>query len=194
MKLLSILIEENIEWPSGMVWCVQDDDGNIKFSSDLSFKPIYCNTGIWSRGRIGGNDTTVHGYPVSDDWHKTVISYEEYKRAKELHDGHDSSWFEKGEFPPVGCECRVKHRSWSVAYQFKIVAITKEYVIVEGSGLDEQHYYLKDITFQPLKTEQEIKREKAIEDMKSICKHKGSWDLAFKAFAEDLIDAGYHKD
>ena len=48
--------------------------------------------------------------------------------------------------------------------------------------------------FRPLKTEQEIKREKAIEDMKSICKYKVNWDSTFKAFAEDLIDAGYHKD
>lgn len=47
--------------------------------------------------------------------------------------------------------------------------------------------------FRPIKTQQEIEREKAIEDMKSLCKYKGSWESTFKAFAEDLIDAGYHK-
>lgn len=185
-KLLSILLQENIEWPSGMVWCVQDDDGEIKFSSDSSFKPIYCNNGIWSRGRIAGNDTTVHGYLISNDWNKIVISYEEYKKAKQLYDNHDSSWFERGEKPPVGCECEVfDGRDWLQSFIVGC-SLSGDIVVQTGSG----YYEASDAKFRPLRT----KREKAIEDMKSICKYKGSWDSTFKAFAEDLIDAGYHKD
>lgn len=197
-KLLDILIEENIEWPEGMVWCVQDDDGEIKFSSDASLKPIYCDNGIWLRGRIAGNDTTVHGYSVSDDWNKTVISYEEYKKAKELHnnqvvssdsDNSDSSRFERGELPPIG-EPSELWFGGSFAYNCEFLCVRGYNYIVWNLDADRPDCAdLMNSEFRPLRTE----REKAIEELNRLVgdiEKYPTWRHAIAA----IIDAGYHKD
>ena len=164
MKLLDILIQENIEWPSGMVWCVQDDDGNIKFSSDSSFKPIYCNNGIWSRGRIAGNDTTVHGYPISDDWSKAVISYDEYRKAKELYDNHDNSWYERGELPPIGAPSELWFGG-SFAYNCEFLCVRGYNYIIWNLDADRPDCAdIMNSEFRPLRTE----REKAIEELNRL--------------------------
>lgn len=62
-----------------MVWCVQDNDGGIKFSSDKQFRPrLSNNIDIWSRGTIGGNETNIRGYPVSEDYKTSIITWEDY--------------------------------------------------------------------------------------------------------------------
>ena len=120
-----------------------------------------------------------------------IITREEWQQERDKMSGKpevDNSWHERGEFPPVGCECEMKHRLWIKPKEVKIAAITKEYVIVVD-GQCEQHYYLRDITFRPLRTE----REKAIDEMKSLCAYPGSWNSTYKSFAEALYDAGYCK-
>ena len=101
----------------------------------------------------------------------------------------DNSWFDRGEFPPVGCECEVKHKCWDGFERVTVVAITKEYAIVEDDSVvaREQHYHLCDMTFRPLRNE----RERAIEDMANLIA-KSVFGSA-KCQAEKLYDAGYRK-
>ena len=103
----------------------------------------------------------------------------------------DSSWYDRGELPPVRRECEMKHKCWDEFQRVFVLAITSEYVIVSGNTTParEQHYHLRDITFRPISTE----REKAIDEMKSLCAYPGSWNSTYKSFAEALYDAGYRK-
>ena len=122
------------------------------------------------------------------------ITKKEWKRERDKMNSKpevDSSWHERGELPPVGCECEIKHKYWVEFQRVSVLAITSEYVIISGhpTPAREQHYHLRDITFRPLRTE----REKAIDEMKSLCAYPGSWCSTYKSFAEALYDAGYRK-
>ena len=69
----------------------------------------------------------------------------------------DNGWYERGELPPVGVECDIRHSCWNSEKYEKVTvaAITNEYLIVKYVTL-EQHYMLKDISFRPIRTEREI--------------------------------------
>ena len=101
----------------------------------------------------------------------------------------DNSWHERGELPPVGCECEIRHNCWREFQRITVVAITREYVIVEYDSVvaREQHYHLSDMTFRPLRSE----REKAIDEMANLIA-KSVFGSA-KCQAEKLYDAGYRK-
>ena len=101
----------------------------------------------------------------------------------------DGSWHERGELPPVGCECEIRHNCWREFLRVTVVAITREYVIVEYNSVvaREQHYHLHDMTFRPLSTE----REKAIDEMADLIA-KSVFGSA-KCQAEKLYDIGYRK-
>lgn len=119
----------------------------------------------------------------------------------------DNSWYGHGELPPVGCECefvmcdnedfyRAKHNLPNTGDTVKIVAHHKFYELGAGvavfvwlDGENGRSATGTNILFRPLRTE----REKAIDDMKSLCAYPGSWCSTFKAFAESLYDAGYRK-
>ena len=101
----------------------------------------------------------------------------------------DNSWYKHGEFPPIGCECEVKHKCWDGFERVTVVAITKEYAIVEDDSVvaREHHYHLHDMTFRPLRNE----REKAIDEMANLIAR--SVFGSAKCQAEKLYDAGYRK-
>ena len=107
-----------------------------------------------------------------------------------------NSWHERGELPPVGCECYIRHSCWNSEKYEKVTvaAITNEYVIVKYATF-EQHYMLKDISFRPLRTE----REKAIDEIAASIgaqfKFEG-YDLhtrIIRSLSEFIYDAGYRK-
>lgn len=109
----------------------------------------------------------------------------------------DDSWRKRGEFPPVGCECEVKHKCWSGFERVTVVAITKEYAIVEDDSVvaREQHYHLHDMTFRPLRNE----RERAIDSLAASIGAKfkfEGYDLhtrITRSLSEFIYDAGYRK-
>ena len=78
----------------------------------------------------------------------------------------DSSWHGRGEFPPVGCECYIRHSCWNSEKYEKVTvaAITNEYVIVKYATF-EQHYMLKDISFRPIRTERDVLLSVIVEEM-----------------------------
>ena len=101
----------------------------------------------------------------------------------------DNSWHERGELPPIGCECYIRHSCWNSEKYEKVTvaAITNEYVIVKYTTY-EQHYMLNDISFRPLRTE----RERAIDAACDvICKH-GVHDFE-RGVITKLYDAGLLK-
>ena len=115
------------------------------------------------------------------------IRMEEWQQERDkMQKQQDNSWRERGEFPPVGCECEIMHKCWIEPNEVKIAAITKEYVIVVDCQR-EQHYHLRDITFRPLRTE----REKAIDDMIAAIDHIKEGN--FQTLIGALYDAGYRK-
>ena len=97
-------------------------------------------------------------------------------------------WHERGEFPPAGTVCEVYENEWVETF---IIGMDKEGYCVYTTGNQYVAYDGENdpSSFRPLRTE----REKAIDDMKSLCAYPGSWCSTFKAFAESLYDAGYRK-
>ena len=107
-----------------------------------------------------------------------------------------SSWYERGELPPVGCECLIHHVCWykDIYRKVKIVATTEDYLIVKEDGR-EQHYHLNQITFKPRKTE----REKAIDSLAASIEDEfkfEGYDLhtrITRSLSEFIYDSGYRK-
>ena len=94
----------------------------------------------------------------------------------------DSSWHERGELPPVGCECYIRHSCWNSEKYEKVTvaAITNECLIVKYATF-EQHYMLKDISFRPIRTE----RDELIEIISS------SLLVTTEQVADAIIAAGF---
>ena len=100
----------------------------------------------------------------------------------------DNSWFEKGEFPPVGAECEAfRDYRW---VKCEIKAHMKQagqscafYQMDNCWGFDE-----RPSKFRPIKTERDI----AIEDMAIIM--NDNTNSTFTEIAGLLYDAGYRKN
>ena len=119
------------------------------------------------------------------------ITKKEWQQERDKMSGKpeaDNSWHERGEFPPVGCECEIKHKCWGEFRRVTVAAITKEYAIVDDDSVvaREQHYYLRDVTFRPLRTE----REKAIEEIAELVRDGLVSPEMAKEFAIKMYDAG----
>lgn len=75
-----------------------------------------------------------------------------------------AAWNGEG-LPPVGCECE---RSWAgdKFLPCKIVFTSNQLVVVKikGSGIEDA-YYIGDVTFRPLRSEADKKRDAAIESI-----------------------------
>ena len=115
-------------------------------------------------------------------------------QKKEQQPAPDNSWCERGEFPPVGCECEFCNSDDEWADWLHSVFVGFDSTgngVVSVFGDDKGVLWISNNSadFRPLCTE----REKAIDDMKSLCAYPGSWCSTFKAFAESLYDAGYRK-
>ena len=122
-----------------------------------------------------------------------AITHEEWQQERDKMNSKpevDSSWYERGELPPVGCECEILHKLWKDSdwAHIVVIALTRESLICKHKlGAGEEHYYLNDIAFRPLRTE----REKSIDEMASLIA-KSVFGSA-KCQAEKLYDAGYRK-
>ena len=118
----------------------------------------------------------------------TRAEWQQERDKMQKQSTQDNSWHERGEFPPAGCECYIRHSCWNSEKYEKVTvaAITNEYLIVKYATF-EQHYMLKDISFRPLRTE----REKAIDEMVLAIDHIKEGN--FETFIGALYDAGYRR-
>ena len=99
----------------------------------------------------------------------------------------DSSWHERGEFPPAGCECEVFVNVENKWMHFEVIAIRDGHILgwcrESSCGFQSN----KKSEFRPLCTE----REKAIDEMANLIA-KSVFGSA-KCQAEKLYDSGYRK-
>ena len=95
---------------------------------------------------------------IEDNQEKDMTKQQEMKQ--------DNGWFERGELPPVGVECDIRHSCWNSEKYEKVTvaAITNEYLIVKYATF-EQHYMLKDMSFRPIRTEREVLISVIIDEM-----------------------------
>ena len=148
---------------------------------------------LWGRWLMDDDYVVMGGSVIGSFGGQYVITRQEWQQERDKMSSKpedDNSWHERGDLPPVGCECLIHHVCWykDIYRKVKIVATTEDYLIVKEDGR-EQHYHLNQITFKPRETE----REKTIDEMKSLCAYPGSWCSTYKSFAEALYDAGYRK-
>lgn len=107
----------------------------------------------------------------------------------------DHSWYERGEFPSVGCECQF----FSDGYDENWFDWCIFHGLASCGGLIVEHHHRtspsrvtvclfdpRTTKFRPLRTE----RQKAIENMVKILKR---FDCSPHEIAEAMVDAGYHK-
>ena len=101
----------------------------------------------------------------------------------------DSSWYECGELPPVGCECSAMCDGNWVTVEVLRHRVNNAGMNVAAVMNCASFNVFWATDFRPLRTE----REKAIDEMKSLCAYPGSWNSTYKSFAEALYAAGYRK-
>ena len=143
--------------PEWAEWLAQDEDGEWKWLAGLPGKYVDC----WTAVKIKGH---CKGLALGDWWDTlekrpeqvafTPFTSIEDNQEKDMK--QDNGWYERGELPPVGVECDIRHSCWNSEEYEKVtvVAITNEYLIVKYATL-EQHYMLKDISFRPIRTERD---------------------------------------
>lgn len=112
------------------------------------------------------------------------------KKAQQAAPGN--SWYERGELPPIGCECEVFVNDENKWMHFEVIAIRDGNVLGwcrEGScGFQSS----KKSEFRPLITE----REKAIDEMVSVILDYDGYMITSataELVARQLHYAGYHK-
>ena len=85
MKLLELLVQEELQWPTGAKWAVQDGDGELKFN-DSHTAPYIANhfMGWWINPSTHGARFIRRRYmgcALSDDWATKAVSKQEYDAA-----------------------------------------------------------------------------------------------------------------
>ena len=139
-------------------WLAQDEDGEWKWLAGLPGKYVDGWTAVKIKGCCKGI--------ALGDWWDTLEKRPEQKAFKPLTSiednqekgmKQDNGWYERGELPPVGVECDIRHSCWNSEKYEKVTvaAITNEYLIDKYATF-EQDYMLKDISFRPIRTEREM--------------------------------------
>ena len=119
-----------------------------------------------------------------------IISRQEWRQERDkMQKQKDNSLRKRGSCPPIGEPVELWFGG-SFAYNCEFICMRGSNYIVWNLDADRPDCAdIMNSEFRPLRTE----REKAIDDMKSLCAYPGSWCSTFKEFAESLYDAGYHK-
>ncbi|MNR29467.1 hypothetical protein D3C85_1468560 [compost metagenome] len=109
-------------------------------------------------------------------------------------------WDGKG-LPPTGLEFEWRYgdRAWK---QGKALYIGSVYAILQTCDA-EQHYYIRDMQFRPVRTREQIAADKRLHEIRNACTAINSkvegyntnldCSAAMRATIEAMIDAGYRK-
>lgn len=119
-----------------------------------------------------------------------IIAYRLSKPEQVEQPESPVTWDGNG-LPPVGVECEVSVAN--VTGKCKIVYISETYSVFIHNG-SESCFNTYLCTFRPIRSVEDIEREKAIQEMKSILEQKcGTLGLCGLALAEGFYDAGFRK-
>lgn len=153
------------EWPKRANWLAQNGGGEWAFYSDSADNP--------PQNRPDGNwysdDVEVkfcHPGEVLGDWRDTLEKRQEQNElepfvsvedSQEKEMKRDNGWFERGELPPVGCECEIlgafgHYQEW---FPCKIIAEHSGSVFAanERSWMNVRK---GERQFRPLRTERDV--------------------------------------
>ena len=83
MKLLELMVHENVQWPAGALWAVQDFDKELKFDEvdEPPTRPMHsCSGEVWYRNGYQEFDNQYLTVRASD-WGTKAVSKREYDAA-----------------------------------------------------------------------------------------------------------------
>ena len=147
----------------------------------LAWKSWHHSTSKLAMSKI----TIGHFVSMVDDSHQ--ITYIEWQQEREKMS--NKPWYKRDELPPVGIPVELWFGG-AFAYNCEFIGMRgNRYVVwnLDADRPDTADYM--NSQFRPVRSG----REKAIDEMKSLCAYPGSWDSTYKTFAEALYNAGYRK-
>ncbi|EOU1335632.1 hypothetical protein ACNSV1_004032 [Cronobacter sakazakii] len=191
MKLIDLLVQELPKrggWPEGANFIAADSDGDIDSYNNI---PVIDGSGLSYR------DSKGEGYFLNIinsnegfraiDWETAIITRDQYEAA--LAAAQQPAWDGEG-LPPVGCECE---RSWAGDkwLKCKILFISNETAVVK-MATGEAAYHLSDITFRPILSEADRKREAVVT---ALAKAGGDvhFEYGRKTIDGELSSPGWYK-
>lgn len=158
----------------GISWMLNVSDGKSQVSSTIG-------SGIV----LGDWRDTLEKRPELSSKNNDVRNHEDVPPSKP----QDNSWYDRGELPPVGCECEVFVSDESKWMNFEVIAIRDGYVLGwchEGlCGFQSS----EKSEFRPLRTD----REKAIDAAMNEIKVEDGFIYSSRSIIEKLYDAGMLK-
>ena len=116
---------------------------------------------------------------VIGDWRDTLRLRPEEKKTEDKND-----WYKKGEFPPVGTECRIK-RAGKDFEEGALMYLSEDILVWRYNTGDEVAFVSSSCSFQPLQTE----RERWIEAARKAVIEAGAYMDALAS----IYDAGLAK-
>ncbi|ELY4803990.1 hypothetical protein SM093_000950 [Cronobacter malonaticus] len=150
MKLIDLLVQELPKrggWPEGINVIEQNFHGKL-FNGSKPYRPFLFDD---------------ERFEIVDEWREARVTREQYEAA--LAAAQQPVWDGEG-LPPVGCECE---RSWTGDkwLKCKILFISNETAVVK-MVTGEAAYHLSDITFRPIRSEADKRRDEAIAALKKL--------------------------
>ena len=156
MKLIELLVQELPKrggWPKGESYAWQDHNREVRFSDTTinDFSPESCVLCVEYRGFGKGNPEKQSELSVTRDQYEAALAA-----------AQQPVWNGEG-LPPVGCECE---RSWvgDKWLNCRVLFIGEEIVVVK-IPTREAAYRLSEVTFRPIRSEADKKRDEVIEGL-----------------------------
>lgn len=146
---------------------------------------------FWRHGGVGCPDNEIIAYRLHQPQEAEQTEADDEADLNECI-GQDVApvWNGEGLTPPVGCECE---RSWAGdEWQSCKILFTSDQIVVvklKGSGMEDA-YNIGGVTFRPLRTESEKKRDAAVEAMQREADEGDNWIYSEYEIIFDAIAAG----
>lgn len=146
---------------NGAIVDVKLRNGRTEYSQKALSAEGYASYPFWRNDGAGGD---IIAYRLHQPQQAEQPEESEEDLNECIGQAVAAAWNGEG-LPPVGCECE---RSWAgdKFLPCKIVFTSNQLVVVKikGSGIEDA-YYIGDVTFRPLRSEADKKRDAAIESI-----------------------------
>lgn len=172
MNLLTLMIKENVEWPSGARFAAQDDNSEIHFYKD---EPYFDTTGNWASDERWCYVSCIYLSNLTTDWNTKVITKEEWEAMKELTSWSNApSWanllVDTGEFGMAWMDHNREGESVKVKFLYEMHTTT--------SAKHQRWYLYPVVSSRPV---EHITQQECVDD------GTGGWDYV------DSLSLAYSK-